>query len=605
MTNPRFDGLDVLHEDLVNTSKSWDMLKEYTQEEKVISDEDWVRFTNVYVLQDFTAKWAETLKGTFTRGSFDSVAEYIFTKVERIKKSVPALKYCKSDAFKEDHWTELLQGKLQMSKELRVEKLKVEHFLSRLEILMEPATLSFVKNLQARALGEVQIREAMQELRAWELSAELKFLTQDESGRQVPLIKEWKDLFLEIGDKQSLLGSLKESPFFKAFADVGLALEAKMTSLDFILHTLNSIQRRWVYLEPIFSRGALPAEESRFKRVDESFKDIMITVVRDPKLFYLADEQYFPKLPDNLRHMLDQLERCQKALTEFLEAKRSAMPRFYFIGDDDLLEILGQAKNPAVIQSHLKKLFQGIHKVKFSSDFKSITAMISSANEVVDLESPVPVNEKVEDWLEQLAQEMRATLASLLGQCYSSKTFDWKYPSQILCLSQAIKFTEDAEVAIHEGPQALQTLRNQLQDTLREFTSHDLSSEPLLQLKMKALVFDLVHNVEVVDHLIRKGTRKLTDWQWSKQLRYYFVKGHALVRMHDAEFEYTYEYQGNAPKLVHTPLTDRCYLTLTQGMKMGFGGNPYGTGKTESVKALASCLGRQVLVFNCDEALER
>ena len=50
---------------------------------------------------------------------------------------------------------------------------------------------------------------------------------------------------------------------------------------------------------------------------------------------------------------------CQKALTDFLEAKRSAMPRFYFIGDDDLLEILGQAKDPNVIQSHLKKLFQG------------------------------------------------------------------------------------------------------------------------------------------------------------------------------------------------------------------------------------------------------
>ena len=45
----------------------------------------------------------------------------------------------------------------------------------------------------------------MQELRGWELSAEVKFLTQEESGRQVPLIKEWKDLFLEIGDKQSLL----------------------------------------------------------------------------------------------------------------------------------------------------------------------------------------------------------------------------------------------------------------------------------------------------------------------------------------------------------------------------------------------------------------
>lgn len=50
----------------------------------------------------------------------------------------------------QDHWTELLQGKLQLSKDIRVEKLRVEHFLSRLDILMEPATLSFVKSLQAR-----------------------------------------------------------------------------------------------------------------------------------------------------------------------------------------------------------------------------------------------------------------------------------------------------------------------------------------------------------------------------------------------------------------------------------------------------------------------
>ena len=58
----------------------------------------------------------------------------------------------------------------------------------------------------------------------------------------------------------------------------------------------------------------------------------------------------FPGLTDTLKTMVDQLERCQKALADFLEQKRSAMPRFYFIGDDDLLEILGQAKNPAVIQ---------------------------------------------------------------------------------------------------------------------------------------------------------------------------------------------------------------------------------------------------------------
>jgi dynein heavy chain 2, cytosolic len=609
LIKPRFDSLENLLEDLATTTKSWDMLKDYYAELHAMSEQDWLTFsTNVYVLQDFATKWQESLKTNFVKGSssYDNVAEYIFTTVEKIKKSVPALKYCRGEPFKEDHWAELLQGKLNLAKDVRRENVKVEHFLSRLDILMEPNTLSFVKNLQSRALGEVQIREALQELRAWERVAEIKLLLPDESGRKLPLVKDWKDLFVEMGDKQSLLASLKESQFFKAFADQGNALEAKMSILEFVLQTLNQIQRKWVYLEPIFGRGSLPAEEARFKRVDEDFSDIMTGLNRDPKLFSLAD---IPNLSDKLRTMLDQLERCQKALTEFLEAKRSAMPRFYFIGDDDLLEILGQAKNPNVIQSHLKKLFQGIHKVKFNENSTQITAMVSSANEVVVLEDPVKVNEKVEDWLHELAAEMRKTLASQLVKCLQSSSLDWKYPSQILCLAQSIRFTEDAEVAIEQGANAIDKLQKQLTNTLRDLTSHDLSGEPLMQLKMKSLVFDLVHQIDIVDQIKTHKVSRVTDWYWRKQLRYYLDQKSniAIIKMHDATFDYTYEYQGNAPRLVHTPLTDKCYLTLTQGMKMGFGGNPYGpagTGKTESVKALAQCFGRQVLVFNCDEALE-
>lgn len=111
LAKPRFDGLDSLVDDLKNTNKSWDMLKDYYDELYVMSSQDWLAFSvNVYALQDFAMKWLDILKSIFIKGSYDSIAEHIISTVEKIKKSIPALKYCQGEPFKEDHWTELLQG---------------------------------------------------------------------------------------------------------------------------------------------------------------------------------------------------------------------------------------------------------------------------------------------------------------------------------------------------------------------------------------------------------------------------------------------------------------------------------------------------------------
>lgn len=193
-----------------------------------------------------------------------------------------------------------------------------------------------------------------------------------------------------------------------------------------------------------------------------------------------------------------------------------------------------------------------------------------------------------------------------------------------------------------------------MESQLESYTTTDIGgSSPsdneshVLELKLKALILDAIHAIDVVQQLIKVGVKSLDNWAWQKQLRFYLQKSKFLciiffnfplkvlnffqhsyypshlkmacfvhffslltevcvMRMVDAQFNYTYEYQGNASKLVHTPLTDKCYLTLTQGMHVGLGGNPYGpagTGKTESVKALGGLFGRQVLVFNCDEVI--
>jgi dynein heavy chain 2 len=216
------------------------------------------------------------------------------------------------------------------------------------------------------------------------------------------------------------------------------------------------------------------------------------------------------------------------------------------------------------------------------------------------------------------AQEMQRTLAFQLIDCV--KEFDLeKFPSQLLCVSESITFTHQCEEAIRA--QQLPALYQALSNRLADLTSFDTAGSAVLELKIKALVLDVIHNYDVVRQLIAVKCQAVDEWIWQKQLRLYltdttpaelsgaggFAPKRCVVRMVDACFDYSYEYLGNAPKLVHTPLTDKCYLVLTQGMHLGYGGNPYGpagTGKTESVKALGCALGRQVLVFNCDEGID-
>ena len=97
-------------------------------------------------------------------------------------------------------------------------------------------------------------------------------------------------MLIELGNKQSLLGTLKGSPFFKRFSDTGIIYDNKFAKLDTILRLLNQIQRKWLYLKPIFSRGSLKSEENRFNRVDNDFCRIMGVVGKDSKLFHFVDK---------------------------------------------------------------------------------------------------------------------------------------------------------------------------------------------------------------------------------------------------------------------------------------------------------------------------
>lgn len=92
-----------------------------------------------------------------------------------------------------------------------------------------------------------------------------------------------------------------------------------------------------------------------------------------------------------------------KSSISFIQEKRNSFPRFYFLGDDDLLEILGQAaKDAEVIQKHIRKLFPGCHSLGITQSNKGdrtlyiIQAVHSAEGDVLKLKRPVEMQESIE-----------------------------------------------------------------------------------------------------------------------------------------------------------------------------------------------------------------
>ncbi|GBF88264.1 dynein heavy chain axonemal protein, partial [Raphidocelis subcapitata] len=515
--------------------------------------------------------------------------------VDQLRQLLPIVAALRNPALKERHWA-------------RVANAVAAAGGARLETLVDARALD-ARDAVLAASADASQEAALQEM--------LDKVVARWGGIEFAVIpyKESKDAALE--DSLVAVSTMLASRYVAGIRPEVERVERQLATFSDTLDQWVQVQKSWMYMEPIFSapdiQKQLPAESKAFDHVHRQLKEVMRRTMDRPNALQAASN---PNLLESLQKIFETLETISKSLEDYLETKRIAFPRFYFLSNDELLEILAQAKN--AVQPHIGKCFDGIRRLDFGEDPKSteVLAIVSGEGERVSLgKAAVKARGGVEQWLGAVEAGMVSSLRRLAKAgvaSYAEEPRDqWVQqphnPSQlVIAVSQVYWCAAVEERLSAPDPAAgLSELHaanvEQLADLTR-LVRGDLSA--LARHSLGALITIDVHARDVVGQLAEKGVSSVGAFDWSMQLRYYWESDDLVV---NASFAYGYEYLGPQPRLVVTPMTDRCYLTLTGALHLRLGGapaGPAGTGKTETTKDLGKALGVNCVVFNCGENLD-
>ncbi|XP_026297252.1 dynein heavy chain 7, axonemal isoform X2 [Apis mellifera] len=578
-------------------------------------------------------KWMESMIGTYEPDDIDmetgtafrtiyrlekviqepipkSLAETVRLKIEAFKEHMPIIYTLGNTSMKSRHWeqvSEIVGFPIKIDETMTLAKildLNLMDYVAKFEAIAEAAT------------KEGTLEKSLERMHHdW---AEISFTVNPYRDTGTYVIASVDEIQILLDDHLIKTQTMKNSLYIKPFEKETLEWEAKLLLLQNIMDYWLIVQSTWMYLEPIYTspdiQKQMPEESRRFSAVDKIWREIMSIVVEDPRVMSVVG---IDKMLEKLKKCTNLLDLIQKGLTAYLEKKRLYFPRFFFLSNDELLEILSETKDPTRVQPHLKKCFEGIAEVKFTEYDYIITAMRSSEGEEIVLEVTIDTmaaRGQVEKWLLELESAMKKSVKAQVIRAKDAYLIEvraqWAlhWPGQtVLCISK-LYWTTDVTAALTKSLQAVKEYIDVCTHELNEIVKlvrGKLTKQN--RVTLEALVTMDVHSRDVVSGLYERKISQPTNFQWLAQLRYYWMEDNLWSTMINTSLRYAYEYLGNTSRLVITPLTDRCYRTLFSALSLHLGGapeGPAGTGKTETTKDLAKAVAKQCVVFNCSEGLD-
>uniref|UniRef100_A0A667HA36 Dynein axonemal heavy chain 9 n=1 Tax=Lynx canadensis TaxID=61383 RepID=A0A667HA36_LYNCA len=612
---PNYKQLNQCRQEVCLLKELWDTIAMVTSSIRAWETAPW-REVNVEAMDRECKRFARCIRKLDKEvRAWDAFAGLESTVSDALS-SLRAVAELQSPAIRERHWRQLVQA---TGVSFAVGEGTTLADLLRLQLHRFEDE---VRSIADKAVKEMGTEETLTELCATWASLEFRYEPHPRTG--VPQLRSDEDLLELLEDNQVQLQNLMTSKHVAFFLEEVSGWQKRLSTADAVISSWFDVQRTWSHLESIFVgsediRAQLPQDSERFEGIDVDFKELAYDAQKTPNVVEATNK---PGLYEKLEGLQSRLHLCEKALAEYLNTKRLAFPRFYFLSSSDLLDILSNGTAPQEVQRHLSKLFDNMAKMEFQLDAsekatKISLGMYSKEGEYVAFSEPCDCSGQVEIWLNHVLAHMKATVRHGMTEgvaAYEEKPREqwlFDYPAQVALTCTQIWWTTEVGIAfarLEEG------YENAMKDYYRKQVVQlkTLITMLLGQLskgdrqKIMTICTVDVHARDVVAKMIVDNAQAFL---WLSQLRHRWddEAKHCFANICDAQFLYSYEYLGNTPRLVITPLTDRCYITLTQSLHLTMSGapaGPAGTGKTETTKDLGRALGVMVYVFNCSEQMD-
>eukprot|EP00891_Asterochloris_glomerata_P001316 jgi/Astpho2/1316/Aster-06188 len=612
---PAAEGCADIRADLVMVKDVWDVSAMVEQQFTVWRSTLWSDI-KTEIMEEGTKNFVKEVKSLNKKVRDDDCFKGLDNSVKNFLTSVPLVADLRSPAMRDRHWTQLMTTtKVQFTIDVNF---KLDDLL-RLELHKFEDEVGEIVD---RAQKEEKMEQGLAKLK--ETWAKVEFQFVQHKGTELYTIKMAEEDFETLEDNQVLVQGMMANRYMDTFRDDILGWNKKLMNVADVNELMTKIQRTWAYLESLFIHSEevkkeLPDAARRFANIDSEVKSILKEFDECKNCVASCNREGLMKRLDKQQ---TELEMCEKALADYMESKRRAFPRFYFVSSADLLDILSNGNNPVKVMQHMSKCFQAVEKLKLDTETpppgqrpKGLGMVSCVGTEYVGFKKPLPLENKVEDYMTDIITKMRSELREILQGSvtdYPSKLrekwlFDW--PSQIILVVNQIYWCQEVEEAFAaqgKGNKNALAEYNKFQvkqlTKLIEVTRTELKKEDR-QKVMNMITID-AHSRDMVESIVESGADRADCFQWMCQLRSYWDASvsDCRIRICDASFPYGYEYLGNGARLVVTPLTDRIYITATQACWLSMGtapAGPAGTGKTETTKDLSAQLGKSIYVFNC------